>query len=70
MKHVERRVAGLGDDRAVAHRDRVHPVPRLDDSVAAHLDDDRLLTRREPYAALRMVGICRMFGICRPFRRA
>jgi hypothetical protein len=38
----ERRVPGLGDDRAVAHRDRVHAVLRLDDAVAAHLDDDRL----------------------------
>ena len=32
----------LGDDRAVAHRDRVHAVLRLDDALAPHLDDDRL----------------------------
>ena len=42
MKHVERRVAGGRDDLASAHGDGVNEVPRLDDSVPAHLDDDRL----------------------------
>ena len=38
----ELRVAGARDDLAVAHRDGVDAVPRLDDSAPAHLDDDRL----------------------------
>ena len=45
MKQVSPRVAGLGDHRTVPHRDRVHPVPRLDDPVAANLDDDRVHPR-------------------------
>ena len=62
----QRRVARRGHDLAAAHGDGVNPVHRLDDSVAAHLDDDRLAHAREPYADLRMVDICRMVGRCRP----
>jgi hypothetical protein len=46
----QRRVAGRCYHRARADRDRMDPVRRLDDSVAAHLDDDRLAHAREPYA--------------------
>ena len=65
----ELRVAGARDDLAAAHRDSMYAVPRLDDSVPAHLDDDRLAHGSEHYADLRMVGICRTIGKCRPLER-
>ena len=48
MKQASAAFAGLGDDRAVPHRDGVHAVHRLDDAVPAHLDDDRLRHARQP----------------------
>src|SRR5262249_53171758 len=62
----ELRIAGARDKFAAAHRDGVDTVPRLDNSVPAYLDEDRLIHDREPYADLRMVGISRMFRVCRP----
>jgi hypothetical protein len=44
----------------------VDTVHRLHNSVAAHLDDDRLSHAGEPYVPLLMVGISSMVGICRP----
>ncbi len=41
----EVRLPGLGDHSPVPHGNRVHPVHRLDDPVAAHLDDDRVHPR-------------------------
>ena len=52
----ERGVAGLGDNRSVAHGDRVHPMHRLDDPGAAHLDDD-CVHRRSLRAPERRAGM-------------
>ena len=62
----QRRVAGHADHLAVTNSHRVNPVRRLDDPVAAHLDEDRLAHAHEPYADWRMVGVSSMVGICRP----
>src|SRR5207248_6582311 len=62
----QRRIARGRDDPARPDRDSMDAMRRLDDSVAAHLDDDRLAHAREPYVPLRMVGGFGMVGICRP----
>ena len=46
MKHVSPASPASAIDRTVLDGDGVHPVPRLDDPVAAHLDDDCLHGRR------------------------
>src|SRR6266404_2028382 len=60
------RIARRYDHLAPANGDGMDTVHRLDNCVAAHLDDNRLPHAGEPYVPMRMVGISSMVGICRP----